>query len=70
MSEKEKKDRHNAHTRSSRLRIDKGLQALKDALLKCNPNLRMNKKADIVEAAVKFVEDVWPVAVQESSLSS
>lgn len=51
----EKKARHNQHTRSSRLRIDNGLDRLKGTLKKVRPNLKLNKKADIVDEAVKLI---------------
>ncbi len=55
LTEFEKRARHNAHTKSSRLRIDRGLERLKDALKKARPEVKLNKKADIVDAAVKYV---------------
>lgn len=56
LTDRERKERHNEHTRSSRLRIDEGLKKLRNALLKVNPALKLTKKADIVEEAFNFVE--------------
>lgn len=55
LSETEKKARHNAHTRSSRLRIDNGLDRLKQTLKKVRPTLKLSKKADIVDEAVRLI---------------
>ena len=57
LTEKEKKERHNAHTRSSRLRIDRGLDRLKSTLKKVKPQLKLNKKADIVDEADKLIRE-------------
>lgn len=57
LSEMEKRARHNAHTRSSRLRVDKGLNRLKEILKKARPELKLNKKADVVDAAYDFIQD-------------
>lgn len=59
LTEHEKRARHNAHTKSSRLRIDRGLERLKDALKKARPEVKLNKKADIVDAAVNYVLETY-----------
>lgn len=73
LTEAQRKARHNEHTRSSRLRIDEGLKRLKAALLRADPELRLQKKADIVEEAIKIVErvngDGGGERVQESPMS-
>jgi hypothetical protein len=65
LSETEKKARHNAHTRSSRLRIDNGLDRLKHTLKKVRPSLKLTKKADIVDEAVRIIRETHDLPVTE-----
>jgi hypothetical protein len=65
LSDREKKARHNAHTRSSRLRIDNGLERLKDTLRKVRPGLKLNKKADIVDEAVRLICETHNLPISE-----
>jgi hypothetical protein len=58
LSETEKKARHNTHTRNSRLRIDEGLDRLKRTLKKVRPSLKLTKKADIVDEAVRIIREM------------
>jgi hypothetical protein len=55
LSETEKKARHNTH---SRLRIDEGLDRLKRTLKKVRPSLKLTKKADIVDEAVRIIREM------------
>jgi hypothetical protein len=65
LSETEKKARHNAHTRSSRLRIDNGLDRLKSTLRKVRPGLKLSKKADIVDEAVRLICETHNLQMSE-----
>jgi len=58
LTEKEKRERHNAHTKSSRLRIDRGLGRLAVQLKRMFPDSKLTKKADIVDAAERLIADV------------
>jgi hypothetical protein len=65
MSETQKRARHNEHTRSSRLRIDQGLGKLKRTLKRVRPTLKLTKKADIVDEAVKLICEANAIAVED-----
>ena len=66
MSESQRKQRHNEHTRASRSRIDKGLDRLKKTLRKVKPQLKVTKKADVLQEAVKMIKEGYRLPPTES----
>lgn len=66
MTEQQRKQRHNEHTRASRVRIDKGLESLKRTLKLVRPQLKLGKKADVVYEAVKLIKEGFNLPPTES----
>ena len=57
MTESQRKQRHNEHTRASRSRIDRGLERLKSVIRKVRPHQKVTKKADVLQEAVKLLKE-------------
>lgn len=66
MTESERKQRHNQHTRASRSRIDRGLERLKSVIRKVRPQQKVTKKADVLHEAVKLLEERFHLTPTES----
>lgn len=66
MTESQRKQRHNEHTRASRSRIDKGLERLKNTIKKLKPHQKVTKKADVLQEAVKLLKEAYRLPVTES----
>lgn len=66
MTESERKQRHNEHTRASRSRIDKGLERLKAVIKKVRPQQKVNKKADVLHEAVRLLKEGFHLPRTES----
>lgn len=66
MTESQKKQRHNEHTRASRSRIDKGLERLKNTIRKVKPHQKVTKKADVLQEAVKIIKEGYRLPATES----
>lgn len=66
MTEIERKQRHNEHTRASRSRIDRGLERLKSTIKKVQPDQKVTKKADVLQVAVKLLKEGYRLPATES----
>lgn len=66
MTESQRKQRHNEHTRASRSRIDRGLERLKAVIKKVRPQQKVNKKADVLHEAVKLLKEGFRLPATES----
>lgn len=66
MTESQRKQRHNEHTRASRSRIDKGLERLKNTIRKVQPDQKVTKKADVLQVAVKLLKEGYRLPATES----
>lgn len=66
MTESQRKQRHNEHTRASRSRIDKGLERLKSVIRKVRPHQKVTKKADVLQEAVKLLKEGFRLPATES----
>lgn len=66
MTESQRKQRHNEHTRASRSRIDRGLERLKAVIKKVRPQQKVNKKADVLHEAVKLLKEGFRLPRTES----
>lgn len=66
MTESQRKQRHNEHTRASRSRIDRGLERLKNTIRKVRPNQKVSKKADVLQEAVKLLKEGFRLPPTES----
>lgn len=66
MTESQRKKRHNEHTRASRSRIDRGLERLKAVIQKVRPERPVNKKADVLQEAVKLLKESYRLPPTES----
>lgn len=66
MTESQRKQRHNEHTRASRSRIDRGLERLKAVIKKVRPQQKVNKKADVLHEAVKLLKEGFHLPTTES----
>lgn len=66
MTESQRKQRHNEHTRASRSRIDRGLERLKNVIRKVRPHQKVTKKADVLQEAVKLLKEGYRLPATES----
>lgn len=66
MTESQRKQRHNEHTRASRSRIDRGLERLKNTIRKVQPDQKVTKKADVLQVAVKLLKEGYRLPATES----
>lgn len=66
MTESQRKQRHNEHTRASRSRIDRGLDRLKAVIKKVRPEQKVSKKADVLHEAVKLLKEGFHLPRTES----
>lgn len=66
MTESQRKQRHNEHTRASRSRIDRGLERLKSVIKKVKPHQKVTKKADVLQQAVKLLKESFRLPPTES----
>lgn len=66
MTEVQRKQRHNEHTRASRSRIDRGLERLKSVIKKVRPHQKVTKKADVLQEAVKLLKEGFRLPPTES----
>lgn len=66
MTESQRKQRHNEHTRASRSRIDRGLERLKNTISKIRPHQKVTKKADVLQEAVKLLKEGFRLPATES----
>lgn len=66
MTESQRKQRHNEHTRASRSRIDRGLERLKAVIKKVRPQQKVNKKADVLHEAVRLLKEGFHLPRTES----
>lgn len=66
MTDSQRKQRHNEHTRASRSRIDRGLERLKSVIRKVRPNQKVSKKADVLQEAVKLLKEGFRLPATES----